>query len=88
MQQSTAAAAMPSAEESAARDVAEIRSSRLSQVRASGEEGAQAVEYAMIAGVGASVIGLIWSFISKGDVLGKLLRVLLDALLGLIQSWF
>ena len=52
------------------------------------EDGAQAVEYAMIGGLGAGLIGLIWTLLSKSDAFGRLLRVLLDHLVKSITSWF
>ncbi len=52
------------------------------------EDGAQAVEYAMIGGLGAGVIGLIWTLILKSDVFGRLIDVLLNQLVKLVTSWF
>jgi len=52
------------------------------------EEGAQAVEYAMIGGLGAGIIGLLWSIISRTGLLDRLVDSLVAALVDLIKSWF
>ena len=69
-------------------DAAQPARSRLDEVRATDEEGAQAVEYAMIAGLGAGVIGLAWTAISGSGLLGRLVKVLLEALVVLVSEWF
>lgn len=52
------------------------------------EDGAQAVEYAMIGGLGAGVIGLLWTVISRTGILDRVVEALLAALVELVQSWF
>ena len=52
------------------------------------EDGAQAVEYAMIGGVGAGLIGLLWTIISRTGLLDKVAETLTTSLVELIQSWF
>ena len=53
-----------------------------------GEEGAQAVEYAMIGGLGAGLIGLLWSVLKGTGVVDRLVDTLLSSLVELITSWF
>lgn len=53
-----------------------------------GEDGAQAVEYAMIGGLGAGVIGLLWAIISRTGLVEKIVNALLSSLVDLINSWF
>lgn len=52
------------------------------------EEGAQAVEYAMIGGLGAGVIGLLWSILKGTGLIDRLVDSLLSSLVELITSWF
>lgn len=52
------------------------------------EEGAQAVEYAMIGGLGAGIIGLLWSIISRTGLFDRIVESLLSSLVELIGSWF
>lgn len=52
------------------------------------EDGAQAVEYAMIGGLGAGVIGLLWTVISRTGLVEKIVNALLTSLVDLINSWF
>ena len=52
------------------------------------EEGAQAVEYAMIGGLGAGLIGLLWSIISRTGLLERVVESLLASLVDLVTSWF
>ncbi|MBA3372518.1 MAG: DUF4244 domain-containing protein [Euzebyaceae bacterium] len=52
------------------------------------EEGAQAVEYAMIAGLGAGFIGLLYKIITSTGLIDRVVQALLDALLQLVTSWF
>lgn len=52
------------------------------------EDGAQAVEYAMIGGLGAGVIGLLWTIISRTGLVEKIVNALLTSLVDLINSWF
>lgn len=52
------------------------------------EEGAQAVEYAMIGGLGAGVIGLLWSVLKGTGLVDRLVDTLLSSLVELITSWF
>ena len=61
---------------------------RLQQLRARDEDGAQAVEYAMIGGLGAGLIGLLWSIISRTGLLDRVTEVLLTSLTDLVKSWF
>lgn len=41
------------------------------------EEGAQAVEYAMIGGLGAGLIGLLWTVISRTGLVDRVVEALL-----------
>ena len=52
------------------------------------EEGAQAVEYAMIGGLGAGIIGLLWSIIKGTGLFDRMVESLLTSLVELITSWF
>ena len=52
------------------------------------EDGAQAVEYAMIGGLGAGLIGLLWSVISRTGLVDRVVESLLSSLVKLISSWF
>lgn len=52
------------------------------------EDGAQAVEYAMIGGLGAGLIGLLWSIISRTGLVDRLVETLMTSLVNLITSWF
>ena len=52
------------------------------------EEGAQAVEYAMIGGLGAGLIGLLWTVISRTGLVDRVVEALLTSLLDLVSSWF
>jgi Flp pilus assembly pilin Flp len=54
----------------------------------SDEEGAQAVEYAMVAGLGAGFIGILYKLITSSGLFDRLVRALLDALIQLVTSWF
>jgi len=67
---------------------AEVAPSRLAQVRASDEEGAQAVEYAMIGGVGAALISLLWAILERTNVLDKVMSAIVDGLIELVTGWF
>ena len=62
--------------------------SRIAQVCATDEEGAQAVEYAMIGGVGAALISLLWAILDKTNLIDKLLGTIIDGLLDLVTGWF
>ena len=52
------------------------------------EDGAQAVEYAMIGGLGAGLIGLLWTVISRTGLVDRLVETLLASLVELVTSWF
>ena len=52
------------------------------------EDGAQAVEYAMIGGLGAGLIGLLWTIISRTGLLDKVTEALVTSLTELVKSWF
>ena len=52
------------------------------------EDGAQAVEYAMIGGLGAGLIGLLWTVIERTGLVDKVVQALLTALVDLISGWF
>ena len=52
------------------------------------EDGAQAVEYAMIGGLGAGAIGLLWSIISRMGLFDRIVETLLSSLVDLVTSWF
>lgn len=52
------------------------------------EDGAQAVEYAMIGGLGAGAIGLLWSIISRTGLFDRIVETLLSSLVDLVTSWF
>ena len=62
---------------------APVRAARLSE-----EDGAQAVEYAMIGGLGAGLIGLLWAIISRTGLVDRIVETLLSSLVELITSWF
>lgn len=57
-------------------------------VNLSDEEGAQAVEYAMVGGLGAGLIGLLWTIISRTGLVDRIVQELLSAVVELIGSWF
>ncbi len=57
-------------------------------LRPSDEDGAQAVEYAMIGGVGAGLIGLLWTIITRTGLVDRIVETLLTSLVELISSWF
>lgn len=57
-------------------------------VNLSDEEGAQAVEYAMVGGLGAGLIGLLWTIISRTGLVDRIVEELLSAVVELIGSWF
>lgn len=59
-----------------------------SRIDVHAEDGAQAVEYAMIGGLGAGLIGLLWSVLSRTELLDRIVQALLTALTDLVQSWF
>ena len=61
---------------------------RFSQLRARDEDGAQAVEYAMIGGLGAGLIGLLWSILKGTGVLDKVVGALVNSLVELLTGWF
>ena len=61
--------------------------SRLDQLLAAEEEGAQAVEYAMIGGLGAGLISLLWALLQKTGVLDKLVDTVVNGLLDLVGGW-
>jgi Flp pilus assembly pilin Flp len=52
------------------------------------EDGAQAVEYAMIGGVGAGLIGLLWTLLQRTGLLDKVTATLVDAVVDLVKGWF
>ena len=52
------------------------------------EDGAQAVEYAMIGGVGAGLIGLLWTLLQRTGLLDKLTTTLVESVLDLVKGWF
>ena len=53
----------------------------------SDEEGAQAVEYAMVGVLGAGTLGLLWKIISSSGILTIIVEALLTGLKGLIGQW-
>lgn len=61
--------------------------SRLEQLRAADEDGAQAVEYAMIGGLGAGLISVLWTLLDKTGLVDKLLSSITSGLLDLISGW-
>jgi Flp pilus assembly pilin Flp len=52
------------------------------------EDGAQAVEYAMVGGLGAGLIGLLWTVISRTGLVDRVVETLLSSLVDLVGSWF
>lgn len=54
----------------------------------SDEDGAQAVEYAMIGGVGAGLIGLLWTLLQRTGLLDKLTATLVESVVELVKGWF
>lgn len=61
--------------------------SRLDQLRTADEEGAQAVEYAMIGGLGAGLISLLWALLDKTGLIDKLVNTVVSGLLELVSGW-
>jgi H+/gluconate symporter-like permease len=53
----------------------------------SDEEGAQAVEYAMVGALGVGSIGLLWQVISRTGILDRIIQALLSGLVELIGQW-
>ena len=52
------------------------------------EKGAQAVEYAMIGGVGAGLIGLLWTLLQRTGLLDKVTATLVESVVELVKGWF
>ena len=52
------------------------------------EDGAQAVEYAMVGGLGAGLIGLLWTVISRTGIVDRIVETLLTSIVDLIGTWF
>ena len=57
-------------------------------LRLADEEGAQAVEYAMIGGLGAGAIGLLWGILTRTGLFDRIVESLLSSLVELVTSWF
>ena len=53
----------------------------------SDEEGAQAVEYAMVGVLGAGTLGLLWKVISGTGVIDRIVQAIVAAILDLIGQW-
>jgi Flp pilus assembly pilin Flp len=53
----------------------------------SDEEGAQAVEYAMVGVLGAGTLGLLWKIISSSGIVERIVQALLGGLIELIGQW-
>ena len=53
----------------------------------SDEEGAQAVEYAMVGVLGAGTLGLLWKLISGTGVLDRIVQAIVAGLLEFIGQW-
>ena len=58
------------------------------RLRLEAEDGAQAVEYAMIGGVGAGLIGLLWTLLQRTGLLDKVTATLVDSVVDLVKGWF
>jgi hypothetical protein len=56
--------------------------------RLDGEDGAQAVEYAMMSGMGAGLIGLLWAILQRTGLLDRIAETLVTGLVDLVKSWF
>ena len=52
----------------------------------SDEEGAQAVEYAMVGVLGAGVLGLLWKVISGTGVIDRIVQAIVAAIIHLIEQ--
>ena len=61
---------------------------RLEPLQARPEEGAQAVEYTMITGLGAGLLVLLWQAIERFGLVDKLVKAVVKALLELVTGWF
>lgn len=69
-------------------DIEASNSSNPPGPRLADEDGAQAVEYAMIGGVGAGLIGLLWTLLQRTGLLDKLTATLVESVLELVKGWF
>ena len=58
------------------------------RMRSHDEDGAQAVEYAMIGGVGAGLIGLLWTLLQRTGLLDKVTATLVESVVDLVKGWF
>lgn len=52
------------------------------------EDGAQAVEYAMIGGLGAGLIALLWTILDRTRLIERVIDALVAAVVELVKSWF
>lgn len=60
---------------------------RLDALRDDGERGAQAVEYAMVGGVGVTIAALVISLL-RGGLVQRIVQAIVDAVVNLITAWF
>ena len=58
------------------------------RLRPHDEDGAQAVEYAMIGGVGAGLIGVLWTLLQRTGLLDKVTATLVESVVDLVKGWF
>ncbi len=62
--------------------------SRLEQLRSSDEDGAQAVEYAVVGAMGVGLITALWTLIQKTGIIEKIIEALVSGLVDLLTGWF
>ena len=61
---------------------------RAETLRADGERGAQAAEYAMLGGVSAAACGGLIAILSRTEILEKLVNAVVGALVNVVGRWF
>jgi hypothetical protein len=61
---------------------------RLDRLRDDGERGSQTLEYALVGGVGAAIVAAVIAFVSRGTIIERLVRAVIEALVTFIASWF
>lgn len=52
------------------------------------ERGSQAAEYAMVGGVGAAACAGLVTILKNGDILERLVKALVGALVTFLKGWF
>ncbi len=61
---------------------------RVEALRADGEAGAQAAEYAMLGGVSAGACGALLALLRNPDFLQRVVDAVLGALVKVVKAWF